>query len=182
MDNELTSDATSRDLANLFLLGKREGSQDSELIELTAGSVLHEMLESPLSADAAFSGSVPAVLGRPCEELQPHEGRVLVDVLLDKAVELAVTKTLKDYARKLGHAGMPETTERATKTIYYAAIASALVFHQTKITQLSYEALDQGFALFEAKPWVIPEFKELFSRARDICQTVLAGTETDEPG
>jgi hypothetical protein len=50
------------------------------------------------------------------------------------------------------------------------AIASALVFHQHKISHHSYEKLDKAFTQLERKPWVWPELKDLLAKARAICQ------------
>jgi hypothetical protein len=67
--------------------------------------------------------------------------------------------------------GLKSRTEAAlATTIYYAALASAPVYHDRKITQYSYEALEQSFATFAAKQWVGPELTELFSRARHLCR------------
>jgi hypothetical protein len=89
--------------------------------------------------------------------------QTLRDLLLDSKTDLAVIKTLKDYGKKLVRRGGPEAKQAAATVIYYAAIASALVFHAHKITQHSCQTL------LEQKPWVPPELKDLFRRAKAAC-------------
>ena len=57
----------------------------------------------------------------------------------------------------------------AATTLYYGAIASALVHHRKKITQGSYQNLDESLALLGTKTWMVEELRELFSQARRIC-------------
>ncbi|KPL20813.1 MAG: hypothetical protein AMJ75_11170 [Phycisphaerae bacterium SM1_79] len=54
--------------------------------------------------------------------------------------------------------------------IYYAAIASALVFHDVKVTTHSYESLEASFTRLINKPWMSAELNSLFIRALKLCR------------
>jgi hypothetical protein len=97
-------------------------------------------------------------------------GSRIEEILLDSKTDLAVIKALKDYYKKLVHGADSEQKQMAATVIYYAAIASALVFHRQKITNLSYHKLEKAYTDLEKEPWAPSELKDLFSRARAVCQ------------
>jgi hypothetical protein len=92
------------------------------------------------------------------------------DLLLTPSTDLTVLETLKNYAKELARSGGPEAKQTAATVIYYAAIASALVFHSHKITRHSYEKLHRAYTELEQKPWIPSELMGLFGRALALCQ------------
>jgi len=54
--------------------------------------------------------------------------------------------------------------------IYFGAIASALLFHDTKITSYSYPSLAESFKTMTEKRWMAPELARHFSKARNLCK------------
>lgn len=54
--------------------------------------------------------------------------------------------------------------------IYYAAIVSALVFHEQKITRHSYEKLQEALTDLDEKQWIPSDLKDLFKKAKAACQ------------
>lgn len=128
------------------------------------------MLDRELPLDPATPHSIPAVLNRPCDELLAATRRTVSQLLLDSKTDLAVMKALKDYCKALARLAGREARRTAATVIYYAAIANALVFHQHKITQHSYEKLHEAYAELEQKPWIPSELKELFKKAQAICR------------
>jgi len=127
------------------------------------------MLSGELPLDPAIPDSLPAVLNWPSDEVLAAAGRTMSSLLLDSSTDLAVLETLKDYAKELARRSETEAKQAAATVLYYAAIASALAFHGHKITQHSYQKLHQAYAELEQKPWVPPELKGLFEKARAIC-------------
>ena len=64
-------------------------------------------------------------------------------------------------------------TEQAATTIYYAAIAYALVMQNSKITKFSYkDLLDAFFRLADTK-WIPPALSGLFEKACEYCRSKL---------
>jgi hypothetical protein len=124
----------------------------------------------PLPLDPALPDSFPAVRNWTSDEVLAAAGRSIGDVLLDSATSLSVIRTLEDYGKKLVRRGASEAKPAAALVVYYASIASALVFHQQRITRHSYEALGEAYAELEQKPWVSPELKDLFEKARLVCR------------
>ena len=90
-------------------------------------------------------------------------------VLLDSETGLDVLETIKDYGKKLV-AGKDSEAEHAVSTaIYFAAIASALLFHDQKITSYTYPALAEAFSTLIDKQWLAPELARHLAKARRLC-------------
>ena len=171
MKDDSTYGLSPQQLARLLAIGLQDPDRASRAhVTGTPADMLRDMLTDDLSLDPTVSDSFPAVLNRPCDEMLASAGRPLVYVLLNRTTDLTVLKTLKDYAKELVSRGDSEAEKSAATAIYYAAIASALVFHQHKISHHSYEGLDKAFTKLERKPWVWPELKDLFQKAQAFCR------------
>lgn len=97
-------------------------------------------------------------------------GRSLQEVLFSPEAGAEQLQILKEASKRLTTTSTSEA-ERAVATIlYHAAIASCLVHHGKKITEHSYDKLDESFALLIEKKWMADELVDLFSQARHICQ------------
>jgi len=92
------------------------------------------------------------------------------NLLCNSQTDIELIEKTKEHGKKLSK-GTPSTTEHDTaNAIYYAAIASALVFHDTKITKYSYKDLESAFAAFVKFDWVSPDILELFKKACEYCK------------
>lgn len=98
-------------------------------------------------------------------------GMSLLQVLSGPESSVSQLQVVKEASKSLSTTPVSEEERAAANTIYHAAIASCLVHHEKKITQHSYDKLDESFALLIKKKWMAFELVELFSRARSICKT-----------
>jgi len=75
-------------------------------------------------------------------------------------------------------AAAPASPEQHSSAIavYYAAIASALVFHGRKVTRNPWPHLDASFARLADEPWIGGELADLFARASRLCRHNRAGS------
>ncbi|MFO7898728.1 MAG: hypothetical protein R6V58_06670 [Planctomycetota bacterium] len=158
--SDLTSDLTPRQLADLLGMAREAAAPDSP------ADALEALLGAPISADPASPAAPPAVLGRACDELRPHAGRRIGDVLTGGDADLAALTTLKDYGKALVGLAELEAHRAAATALYYAAIAAALVLHGERISRYDLGELCEGFAALEAKPWLPPELADLLAAAR----------------
>jgi hypothetical protein len=136
----------------------------------TAAQVLKDILSGELPLDPSQPDSLPTVLNWPPDQVLAAAGSSMSDLLLDSSTDLAVFKTLKEYAKGLIRRGGPDAKQAAATVIYYAAIAGALVFHNRRVTDHSYEKLHGAYEKLVRKPWIPDELKDLFKRARIICE------------
>ena len=166
MDRESTSGLRPQQLARLLAVGAR-GPQPPPG---DPAGALDELLARGICLDPADPESLPAVLGRPCDELRAMEGRGLGAILLDAQADPAAIRTLKDYAKELTRRLGAGPRHAAATAVYYGAIAQALALRGETITQHSRGQLRLAFAKLEAKPWIPPGLKDLFVQARQCCQ------------
>jgi len=168
---ETTYGLSPKHLARLLAIGLEKNDGENKLRDTpTPAEELQEILSRKLSLDPATPGSIPAILNRPCGELLPASGRSMGNALLDPATDLAIIRTLKDCGKQLVRRSDTKSKQAAATVIYYAAIASALVFHRQKISRHSYEKLNEAYAQLPEKPWIATELKDLFKKAQEICE------------
>ena len=88
----------------------------------------------------------------------------------NSGTDVVVLRKVKDYGKKLSDKAESKVQYHAANTVYYAAIASALVFHDKKITKYSYRDLDKYFCRLDKEKWIPEALRSLFSRAAEYCQ------------
>jgi len=158
-------------LAGLLAAGETgESDHDQSPAHLAASQLLRRRLAEPLQIDDGCVDSLSAILDRPCEELQPLAGRVLGDILLDPTTPLEALETLKQYGKGLADLWEGGSEHFVAITIYFAAIATALVSHRRKITGRSYRDLADSMRMLMNDQWITPELAGLFDSARIVCE------------
>ena len=155
-------------IARLLGIGA-EADQGGESPEEAKADLLRARLSGTLPLETAVVEDLPAIAGRLCEDLFPLRGKPLGDALLDKETSLAVLERIKDYGKKLAGRKDRETEHAVGIAIYFAAIASALLFHDKRITSYGHQALTEAFGTLIEKRWVAPELVRHFSKARKLC-------------
>lgn len=172
MGEQSTHRLSSKRLARLLAAcaGRATAGSQPRAVATTE-EILDELLHRDIVLDPADPNSIPAAVGRPCNELLGTADRNIHDLLLARDTDAAVLRLLKDYGKALVRlAEDREADSSAAKAVYYAAIASALVFHQQKITRHSFKRLQESFAALQEKPWTPPELKDVFRRAQTFCE------------
>ncbi len=171
MENESTHGLRLDQLAGLFSLGVEDADPAcaADQDEKMAG-LLREQLSCVLPKDMLLFDALVMMMGRLGCDVRSLAGRSLLEVLLSPQSDLGLLQAIKDCSKKLSFSLDSQTEAALATTIYYAALASALVYHGRKITQYPYATLDQSFTTFAAKKWLLPELAGLFSRARSLCQ------------
>ena len=171
MKEETTHGLGPQQLARLLAIGLRaHHSQGNPGNSQTPADVLQNILDRELPLDPASPNSLPTVLNWTSDEVLSAAGRTIRDLLLNPQTHLVVVRTLKDYGKGLVRRAGSGAKETAATVIYYAAIASALVFHGRKITRHSYGTLYEAYTELGKKTWIPSELKDLFGRAHAICR------------
>jgi len=168
---ETTYGLSPQRLARLLAIGIEgacEGEDPAACRALT--DVLKEMLDNKLPLDPSLPDSLPALLNWTSDQVLAAAGHAMSNLLLDPKTDLSVIKVLKDYAKELARRGAPEAKQAAATVIYYAAIASALAFHEHKMSLHSYEKLHEAYIELRKKAWIPPELKGLFRKASEACR------------
>jgi len=139
-----------------------EGPHANEVAKEVLAAWLAEPLPASLGAHLTASAEERKVAGA---------GRAasLGKLLLVRGSNLAVVKAMKQYAKT--QAGRLESgpEHAAAIAVYYAAIASALIFHGQRITQHSFASLQESFDMLASKSWVPAELSRHFAEAAAVC-------------
>ena len=176
MDNESQEfDLNRHQKSRLFSLGlgskPREPSTDK--VEQKT-DMLYDVLTRTLPVDPSVVNSLPDIVRGLSSGLQSLAGPPIGDLLQDPTTDITTISRIKQYAKDSGTSTDSEDEKDVFLTVYYAAIASALVFHDDKITQHSFKDLEQFFHSFIQKDWVLDELIELFRKVQVYCQNKLA--------
>jgi hypothetical protein len=154
-------------LAELFSVGV---SDSDAADEATMAELLREQLTCTLPKGSLLFDALIMMMGRLGCDVRSLAGKSLGDVLSSPQADVGLLRAIKDCSKRLSFSLDSKVEAALATTTYYAALASALVYHDKKITQYSYDALEQSFATFAAREWMGPELAGLFARARRICQ------------
>ena len=158
-------------LARLLAVASQSGGQLEQPLDVPAWRrFLQERLSSPLALKSDVVDSVTALLGRPCRELLPLAKRPLGEIVTDAGTSPGVLEVLRDYGKALALRWEEGPEHAVATTIYYAAIAAALIFHRQKIASRPFADLEQTMGLLANTPWMTPSMVVLFSEARRSCQ------------
>jgi hypothetical protein len=163
------------------------GLENSESIESTLGLRPDQLADlfsvaiddrAPVGEAGAEEESVGQILRHRLATPSPGDsdptslpGRSVLEVLLDPKSTVNELEVIKAKNKSQTVAPLSEGQGAAATTLYYGAIASALVHHRKKITQGSYQKLEESLALLGEKTWMVEELRELLSQARRICQS-----------
>ena len=165
-------------LANLLgitLDSDKEDRPDSN--KETIAQMLEARLANPLLADTTVLQDVPLMTGRRKDDVGQYSGVPLGNVLTASESDFATIKEIRRYAKKMTRAKGSEA-EHVAVTIYFAAIANALLFHEAKITSYSYESLEISFNKLIEKSWMPRRLRELFVEAAEVCRNKSQKTES----
>lgn len=154
-------------LLGMVLDDKHAGGDDSD-------EMMGELLQARLGATwNPETGKEPpwSRLLRPLARKRGPDSRPTVGgLLLNPRTTVATVKAIRDRAKKRTASADSEREHAASTTIYFAATASALVFHDVKTTTYSYESLGNSFERLIRKTWMPANLVDLFRRAMDICR------------
>jgi hypothetical protein len=158
-------------LADLFAMATKDrastetDSADERLAEMLCGELAEVMPGNSLLFPAASE-----VSANQRYDVTSLAGRSLLQVLFSPESSVSQLQVVKEASKRLTTTSVSEAERAVATTIYHAAIARCLVHHGKKITQHSYNKLDESFALLIEKKWMASELVKLFSDARRICK------------
>ena len=158
-------------LADLFAVAAEDRTPteadhaDGHLAQLLRCKLTEVLPENAL----LFPNSTKVSDNKQCD-LSSLAGRSLLQVFFSTETSIDQLKLIKEASKCWTTRSVSEAEFAVATTIYHAAIASCLVHHSKKITQHSYEKLDESFTLLIEKKWIAFELVELFSHARRICK------------
>jgi len=169
-DNNAKPSFTPDVVSRLFKLSLENTSVPDNLDDDYKRTVLlRDLLEDipPLRDD--LLKDVPILLRQLHQALPRLEGKSLGQLLQDPKTSLDELRTAKDYAKQVTKSAHEDVEYEVAGVVYYGAIAAALLHHEIRITQHSFKQLYASFDSLVGKGWILPELKDLFRRAKEVC-------------
>jgi len=171
MDKKSTFGLRLKEMASLFSLGVREPDPaDEKGDSARTAALLQEQLASALTKRSLLFDTLVMMLDQQGYDTCSLAGRSLGEVLVSPRSDLALLQGIKECSKRLSDRLDSQAERALATTLYFAALASALVHHDRKITQNTYGKLEESFALLIGKKWMDQGLVELFSGARRICE------------
>lgn len=172
MNNEPQDfDLTESQKSRLFGLGLGSSPRDeSTNTNDQKTDLLYDILNSRLPVTPSVVDSLPRVVKDLCPSLNSVAGGTIGGLLHNPRTEISTLKRIKLYAKESGTSAESEAQTDAYMVVYYAAIASALLFHDKKITRHAHEDLKEFFMSYSQEVWVLEEIKGLFREAHIHCE------------
>ena len=164
-------DLTAKQKTRLLSLGRSSKAFETSVdLEEKKADLLYDILTRTLPVDQSIVDSLPPALRSLSGKLRSVAGEPLRELLKNPKTDISVIKKIKFYAKESGASSKSKAESDIFLAIYYAAIASALLFHNKKITQHLHEDLEMFFLSFTKKSWVPEDLKILFNKAYEHCQ------------
>lgn len=145
-------------------------SVDAGVEEHAKQTLLQEYLSRRLSEEPSLAEALLSDARRPAGEVHPLLDRSMRQALLDSRCDPDLLRVVKDHCKRLSAVVTSGPETLMTTTIYYAAIAAALVHHGQRISQLPGETLAERFSTLMQRPWMDPQLQGLFTEAAKICR------------
>jgi len=170
MEKKTTYGLRLDQMAGLFAMGAGDPDPAAERgDDETLRDLLHEQLTCAEPRGSLLRETLVMMIDRAAGATGVLAGRTLGEALLDPQSDLDLLGAIKEAAKTLSSTLDSRTETALAKTVYFAAIAAALVHHEAKITQHSCETLAESLAQLMEKRWMARELVELFTRARQMC-------------
>ena len=156
---------SSKQLARLLNIGSdSRPSADGADEGQKKADLLHDWLAATLPLDAALENSLPAILRRLCQGLRPLAEKPFGELLTDPNTDIVAIRKIKGFGKKMVGAANSEAEHDVAAVVYYAAIASALLFHNQRITKFSHDSLESSFSALAEHTWLTPDLADLFKK------------------
>lgn len=163
-----TTDFNPRQLVQLLAIGLESNRHSCSSEDQTRADLLCAVLSGLLPFEISASCVDRSGAGCGYGQLHTTGGRSLEEILFGGGVAVENVIAIKDCAKGLSACSKGRAERSVYTVIYFAAIASARISCDRKITKLSNEALVKAFEALVDKEWMPARLIKHFIRARDI--------------
>ena len=178
MAKKSTFGLTPAQLGRLLAVSARTvDSADAMVEDQAKEKLLQEHLSRRLSDALSSPEVLPSGTEPPVAETVKLPDGSLKEALLDPQCDLAVLRTIKDHNKRLSAMVASGSQTLITATLYYAAVAAALVYQNQRISQYSHEDLAERFLALTQRSWIDRDLRGLFARAAALCRQTRTNRE-----
>lgn len=172
-ENKTVYGAKAEKLAALLGMGAESPrGADARSAAQRKADQLYDLLaaKSPLDGCAAETSTPPG----------PGFLRTLTSVLSEsiehhlmrEETDIATLRQIKDYGAQLSRTASSPVEQEPANVVYYAAIAGALIHHNTRITKFSLAELNRALSRLATLSWLTCTLRQIFENACSVCRTL----------
>lgn len=162
---------SSKKLVHLMKIAEEtESIQEKVDQQRVKTELLHDFLAQTLEIYKYAGEELPARQSQLRNTINVLSSDPIGRLLQDPETEIGLIRMIKDYSSKSSKRAKSKAEHQIANTIYYAAIAHALLFHKRKITRYTYESLSKSFAKLTKENWVPNNMNNLFVQATKASQ------------
>ena len=164
----------SKKLAQLWdIRSEEEEGANKDIKDKTKAELLCDRLAQKISIEDFLARILPKAFAETCKNIQPFTGNSYGALLNDPLTDITILEKIKEDSKKLAQHKNSDVEYEIITVIYYAAIASALFYHDEKITSFSYDHLKDKYVSLLNDTWLTADLRNLFQEALNFCSREL---------
>ena len=170
MNRDPIFELAPRKIARILSLTLASDREDNDLGNADVAGLLDRCLHARLPVEDFGELTWTDLVANLTADQEASRGTVLADVLTASGSSLKSIRSIRRCAKQRAARNAMDPEYSVAITLYFAAIANALLFHGTKITTYSYDSLETSFNRLVSKPWMPEELGNLLTEARGYCR------------
>jgi len=164
-------------LAGLWNIGSDVGEAEKATdLNNKKTELLRDLLAGTLPTQSPKAKSRPKGLKHQKSVVSFLTNVPIEKLLMSPETDIALIRKIKNYCKKLSSNAKSKVEYQVANTVYYAAIASALIFHDRRITKFSYKNLEGYFQRLGRENWIPETLVRLFTKAWEYCSVRQSGS------
>lgn len=161
-------------ISNLLKICAGFSNKDVDMeTENNTTELLQDRLSETLLTGSLKDSPLSEELTHLCHISGIAAGESIRKLLSNPKTDIHLINKIKEHGKTLSQNSKTQAEHEAANVIYYAAIAHALIFHNSKITKFSYDELEESLAVFTRTDWISKDLSDLFFRAIKYCHDQL---------
>ncbi|UCF14199.1 MAG: hypothetical protein JSW59_12365 [Phycisphaerales bacterium] len=182
MNKEETTYGLSREkLVRILRIGSMKvDRQHVSSVQQDTADLLRQQLAQPFPSGSTLDSQAPGLSEVPCHPAALMRLETVGELLWNRGTPTSLLKRLRKLGKRLFSEGKTTSQRDAGLTIYYGAIANALISHDVRITRLPYLELRRSFGQLVDKEWIPPRLQNLFREAHEYCRAKTAMSANPE--
>jgi len=171
MNREETTYGLSREkvVRMLHIGSEKEDGQHEPFVQEDVADLLRDQLAQPFLSGLTLNSRAPGLSEAPCHPASLMRLETVGELLWNRGTPTSLLKRLRKLGKRLFSTGKSTSQRDVGLTIYYGAIANALVSHDVRITRLPYPELHRSLGALVDKEWMPQRLQRLFQEAREYC-------------
>jgi len=162
---------TTEKLSNLLKVCAESSNKDVDMeTENKKTELLQDRLSETLLSGSLKDSPLSKELTHLCHISGIAAGETIRQLLANPTTDMQLINKIKEHGKILSQNAKTEAEHDTANALYYAAIAHALVYHNSKITKFSYVELEKSLSMFIGKEWISKDLSELLKKAVKYCQ------------